>query len=257
VKPRHAYPPDLAAYVRKHWPPGHELTISDELLREVLAVCFEASLTAEESRPTRFRLLLTDPAALPLDGSPNEGVLRLPFAETRPLSSQELKSLSPSVPFETTLIGAHSVNGKLRIWGIAHSGPAWLAPTWGGRSLVPNWTYDPIVHVTGPGRVVVRCAGKLVGGLERGELVDALLDVFDSAWLPALFTQERREIQEQHAASQARTSSPTDADHTLVGRVGQHMIRRAIQPCAIPAMAGCCWWPPLRRARVLSSRPTM
>lgn len=229
MRPRYAYPPELAAYVREHWPAGPTLALPDELLREVLSVCFEASMTAEETRPTRFRLLLTDPLALPIEGAPNGGVLRLPFAETRPLNAGELKNLSPAVPFETTLIGAHHTGGKLRIWGIAHSGPAWLAPTVGGRSLVPNWTYDPIVHVTGPGRVVVRCAGKLVGGLERGVLINATIDVFDSAWLPALFERERRGVQEEHAASQARTSSPTAADQSLVGRVGQHMLRRAIQ----------------------------
>ena len=229
MKPHYAYPPDLAAYVRAHWPVGQTLAIPDELLRDVLSVCFEASLTAEESRPTRFRLLLTDPAALPLEGAPNQGVLRLPFTDTRPLNSDELKSLSPAAPFETTLIGAHHASGKLRVWGLAHSGPAWLAPTWGGRSLVPNWTFDPIIHVTGPGRVIVRCAGKMVGGLERGALTNTTLDVFDSSWLPGLFLRERSEVQEEHAANQARTSSPTAADHSLVGRVGQHMLRRAIQ----------------------------
>lgn len=208
---------------------ARQLTISNEHLREALSICFEASLTAEEMRPTRFRLLLTDPAKLPLEGAPNEGVLRLPFGETRPLNSNELKNLSPSAPFETTLIGAHHHTGKLRIWGLAHSGPAWLAPTWGGRSLVPNWTYDPIVHVTGPGRVVVRCAGKMIGGLERGELINTTMDAFESAWLPARFERERREIQDEHAQSQERTSSPTAAAENLVGRVGQHMLRRAIQ----------------------------
>jgi len=229
VKPRYAYPPELALYVREHWPEGRTLTIPDQQLRDVLSVCFGASLTSDEARPTRFRLLLTDPAALPLDGAPNQGVLRLPFAETRPLNSDELKNLSPSAPFETTLIGAHHATGRLRIWGLAHSGPAWLAPTWGGRSLVSNWTYDPIVHVTGPGRVVVRCAGKIVGGLERGELINATIDVFDSVWLPAMFARERQEVQDQHAVGQARTVSPTAADQSLIGRVGQHMLRRAIQ----------------------------
>ena len=229
MKPRYAYPPELARYVREHWPAGQTLALSDELLVEVLSVAFDASLTSEETRPTRFRLLLTRPDTLPESGAPNEGVLRLPFGESRPLNADELRNLSPSVPFETSLIGAHHENGKPRIWGIAHSGPAWLAPTWGGRSLVPNWTYDPIVHVTGPGRVLVRCAGKLVGGLERGALVNAMIDVFDSEWLPALFAREREEVQAEHAAGQARSSSPTAADQSLVGRVGQHMLRRVIQ----------------------------
>jgi hypothetical protein len=192
-------------------------------------VAFQASFTAEETRPTRFRLLLTDVDKLPESGTPNEGVLRLPFAERRPFNDAELRRLSPSVPFEASLIGAHAREGKLWIWGIAHSGPAWLAPTWGGRSLVPNWSYDPIIHVTGPGRLVVRCAGQLVGGLERSEIVEATLDVFESAWLPALFARERHEVQETHAAQQARTSSPTAADHSLIGTVGQHMLRRAMQ----------------------------
>ena len=229
MKRGYDYPPDLARYVREHWPADRALTLSHELLCEALAAAYQASLTVDEARPTRFRLLLTDPDQLPERGRPNEGVLRLQFSESRPLSADELRSLGPSAPFEASHIGAHAAKGELRIRGIAHSGPAWLAPTWGGRSLVPNWTYDPIVHATGAGRLAVRCAGKLVGGLERGVLVNATMDVFDSEWLPALFARERREVQQEHARGQARTSSPTAADHSLVGRVGQHMLRRAIQ----------------------------
>jgi hypothetical protein len=200
-----------------------------DLLGEALSLAFQASMTSEEDRPTRFRLLLTPAEQLPETGAPNQGVLRLRFDQSRPLSADELRRLSPSAPFETSLIGAHAVDGKLRIWGLAHSGPAWLASTWGGRSLVPNWTYDPIIHVNGPGYLAVRCAGKLVGALERGLLVDAMMDVFDSQWLPALFAREREQVRAEHAALQAQTSSPTLADHSLVGRVGQHMLRRAIQ----------------------------
>jgi hypothetical protein len=225
---RYAYPPDLARYVAEHWP-AEGGVLEQALLCEALSVAFQASLTAEEARPTRFRLLLAPPEQLPENGAPNEGVLRLRFDRDRPLSADELRRLSPSTPFEASLIGSHAVDGKLRIWGIAHSGPAWLGPSWGGRSPVPNWSYDPIIHVTGPGHVAVRCAGKLVGALERGVLVDALLDVFDSEWLPALFTRERELIRAEHAAHQSQTLSPTAADASLVGRVGQHMLRRAIQ----------------------------
>ena len=223
-----AYPPDLARYVVDHWPAEAGRPDVD-LLSEALAVSFQASLTSEETRPTRFRLLLTPPESLPEKGAPNEGVLRLRFDHDRPLSAGELRRLSPSTPFETSLIGAHPVDGRLRIWGIAHSGPAWLAPTWGGRSTVPTWTTDPIFHVTGPGQLAVRRAGKLVGALERGALVDTLLDVFDSEWLPAMFAHERERVREEHAALQAGAVSFTAVDHSLVGRVGQHMLRRAIQ----------------------------
>jgi hypothetical protein len=229
VMRQYDYPPELAAYVREHWPANQTLSLSPDMLHEALSVAYQASLTSEEARPARFRLLLTNPDQLPEDGRPNEGVLRLKFTETRPLNADELRSLSPSVPFEASLIGAHATEGRLRIWGLAHSGPAWLAPTWGGRSSVPNWTYDPIVHVVGPGRIAVRCAGKLVGGLERGVLVNATMDVFDSQWLAAEFAGERRKVQQEHERWQARTSSPTVADPSLVGRIGQQMVRRAIQ----------------------------
>jgi hypothetical protein len=223
-----AYPPDLARFVEAHWP-SPPLTVPPKLLDEALSVAFQASLMFEEGRPTRFRLLLTPVERLPEAGVPNQGVLRLRFDRSRPLTADELRRLAPAVPFQTSLIGVHAEDEKLRIWGVAHSGPAWLAPTWGGRSPVPNWTYDPIVHVTGPGKIAVRCAGKLVGAIERGCLVDATLDVFESAWLPAMFAREREEVRAEHDVLQARSGSPTSVEHSLVGRVGQHMLRRTIQ----------------------------
>jgi len=225
----YAYPPDLAAFVESQWPVGEVLPLSSKEFSDALSVAFQASLTTEEGRPSRFRLLLSPVEALPESGVPNRGVLRLRFEQSRALHADELRRLSPSVPFETSLIGAFPEDGKLRIWGIAHSGPAWLAPTWGGRSPVPIWTRAPIVHVTGPGHLAVRCAGRLVGALERGEVFDAMMDVFDSDWLPAMFMREREEVRAQHAALQAKTHSPTMVEHSLVGRVSQHMLRRTIQ----------------------------
>ncbi len=225
----HAYPPDLAHYVVANWPAGTELKLSAALLEQALSVAFQASLTVEETRPTRFRLLLTSPSQLPVAGAPKAGVLRLSFDSARPFNADELRRLAPAVPFETALIGAVADQDTLRIWGVAHSGPAWLAPTWGGRSVVPNWSYDPIIHVTAPGHLAVRCAGHLVGALERGLVVDATLDVFDSKWLPAMFAREREDIRAAHDALQADVESPTSVEHSLVGKVGQQMLRRAIQ----------------------------
>jgi sensor domain DACNV-containing protein len=225
----HAYPPDLARFVESNWPAGTRLKLASDQLEEALSVAFHASLTTDETRPTRFRLLLTPAESLPEAGAPKQGALRLKFDGYRPFSAHELRRLAPAVPFETALIAAYPDESKLRIWGVAHSGPAWLAPTWGGRAIVPNWTYDPIVHVTGAGQIAVRCAGKLIGALERGLVVDAALDVFESSWLPAMFAREREDVRAAHDAAQAEAESPTSAEHSLVGRVGQHMLRRAIQ----------------------------
>jgi hypothetical protein len=225
----HAYPPDLARFVEANWPPATPLRVTCPILEQALSAAFQASLTSEEGRPTRFRLLLTPADALPASGSPNEGVLRLQFERSRPLGAGELRRLSPAAPFETSLIGAAVEQGELRIWGIAHSGPAWLAPTWGGRSVVPNWTYDPIIHVTAPGKIAIRSAGKLIGAIERGVVVDATLDAFESDWLKAMFAREREEVRAKHDLLQAKVASPTSVEPSLVGRIGQHMVKRAVQ----------------------------
>jgi hypothetical protein len=224
-----AYPPDLARWVVAHWPDERPLPISVDLFHEAIATAFQASMMTEEGRPSRFRLLLTPFDTLPEDGQPNRGVLRLKFDRSRPLHVEELRRLAPSTPFDTSLIAAHEEQGALRIWGIAHSGPAWLAPTWGGRDPGSNWTLDPIIHVNGPGLIAVRRAGILVGALERGALVDATLDVFESAWLPSLFTREREDLRARHGAAQASKTTPTAVEPALVGRISQHMLRRAIQ----------------------------
>ena len=86
----HAYPPDLARYVQANWPAGAKLTVAPELLEEALAVAFQASLTTEETRPTRFRLLLTSPEELPEAGAPVEGVLRLRFGTPRAFTARSV-----------------------------------------------------------------------------------------------------------------------------------------------------------------------
>src|SRR3954471_11944354 len=96
----HAYPPDLARYVESNWPSNSKLSIASELFEEALAIAFQASFTTEETRPTRFRLLLTAPDALPEAGAPREGVLRLRFDADRAFTADELRRLAPAVPFE-------------------------------------------------------------------------------------------------------------------------------------------------------------
>ncbi len=100
----HAYPPDLAAYVETHWPPGRTLSLSRELLSEALSVAFQASLTTEEARPTRFRLLLMRADRLPEAGVANQGVLRLMFDHTPPA---DRRRAAPPEPVGAVRVGAH------------------------------------------------------------------------------------------------------------------------------------------------------
>ena len=74
-----AYQPDLAQYVVDHWPAASPLRIPLARLGEVLSIAFQASLTSEEARVLRFRLLLTESDALPASGTPNVAALPLRF----------------------------------------------------------------------------------------------------------------------------------------------------------------------------------
>jgi hypothetical protein len=229
VAERVSYPPHLAERVVSAWPSDLPLELTRRELEDALSACFLASLTTEEGRPVRFRLLLTPPSSLPEDGAPNRAALRLRFAASRPLEPDELRRLSPAVPFESSLIGAHVEDGRLRIWGIAHSGAAWLAPSWGGRRAGSNWTLAPIIHVTGPGRLAVRAAGRLIAGLERGVLVSSAIDVFESAWLPELFTDLHDHMRRAHHSAMPPAGEWSAVDDSLVRTVSQHMVRRVVR----------------------------
>jgi hypothetical protein len=225
-----AYPPDLADYTLEQWPAGLPLGVTRDQLADVLSACFLASLTTDEGRPVRFRLLLTPHDALPTEGEPNRGVLKLRFESSRALEPDELRRLSPAAPFETSLIGAHLEGSELRIWGIAYSGAAWLAPSWGGRDSGVIWTRAPILHVTGPGRVAVRTAGRLVAGLERGTLISSAMDVFESRWLPRLFAHVRDDVLREHRDAVADPGSKSSViDSSLVQTLTQHMVRRVVR----------------------------
>lgn len=225
----HAYPPDLAVFTLEQWPADAPLGVTRAQLVDVLSACFLASLTTDEGRPVRFRLLLAPHEELPNDGEPNHGVLKLCFDKSRAFELDELRRLSPAVPFETSLIGAHVEGPELRIWGIAHSGAAWLAPSWGGRSSQVIWTRAPIIHVSGPGRVAVRSAGQLVAGLERGALISSAMDVFESRWLPQLFAHARDELLREHRDAAADPSLKGNIDRSLVQTLTQHLVRRVVR----------------------------
>jgi hypothetical protein len=226
----HAYPPDLADFTIEQWPAGSPIGVTRDQLAEVLSACFLASLTTDEGRPVRFRLLLTPHEELPTEGEPNRGVLKLRFDKSRPFEPDELRRLSPATPFETSLIGAHLEGSELRIWGIAHSGAAWLGPSWGGRSSDVIWTRAPILHVSGPGRVAVRSAGQLVAGLERGVLISSAMDVFESQWLPRLFAGAREDTLREHRDVAAEPGARSGViDGSLIQTLTQHLVRRVVR----------------------------
>jgi hypothetical protein len=216
----HAYPSQLANFVLDHWPAGTPLRVDRRQLMEVLSICYQASLTHEEGRPVRFRLVSASAKQIEALGRVDQ-FLPLELKEPIPLSPDGLRRLSPAAPFHSSLIGAGpGADGPL-IWGVVHTGAEWLAPTWGGRDRHVN-IESPTVHVLGPGRLSVYAANDLVATLGRGVIEGTTTDVFTSNWLGELFRGSRK-VMGGGAPEVLRL-----ANDTLVRTISQRMVRRAI-----------------------------
>jgi hypothetical protein len=215
----HAYPVQLADFVLDQWPSGAPLGFGRRALIELLSTCFQASLTHEEGRSVRFRLLAAPPETVSTALAQND-FLPLVFREALPLTLDNLRQLSPAAPFHSSAIGAAAEGNVWSIWGLLHTGADWLAPTWGGRDHHRGLEL-PQVHVAGPGRVSIHAGQNLVGSLVRGTVEATNTDVFTSRWLRELFRTNRPEP--------PRADDELGlADDGLRRIISQHLVRRAI-----------------------------
>jgi hypothetical protein len=268
---KHAYPDDLASYVREHWDdsPSDAEVEKDErgdslpaapVLEALLSTCYQASLMQEEERSVTFRLIFADPDLFPEEEGPPEGLHRLEFTEPIPFDERELRRLSPAAVFERSLIGASSDrDGVIRIWGLVHSGPRWLRSVQGGREPSAPLPPVPVVEVEGPGRLQVRKGSVTVAELEGGKLSDSYTDVFASRWLPDLFAPVRAELVELHeearreAAAAGESWAPMDPD--LPRKVAQQMVKRLVSTVRGARHGGTVVVvPPFRAEEILTAR---
>jgi hypothetical protein len=268
---KHAYPDDLASFVREHWEDssrdaeGAKNERDDSLpvapvLEALLSTCYQASLLREEERPVTFRLIFANPDFFPEEEGPPEGLHRLEFSEPRPFDERELRRLSPAADFERSLIGAcPDGGGGIRIWGIVHSGPRWLRSVRGGREPSAPLPPVPVVEVEGPGRLQVRKGSASIAELEGGRISDSYTDVFASRWLPELFAPVRAELVALHeearreAAAAGKPWAPLDPN--LARKVAQQMVKRLVSTVRGARHGGTIVVvPPFRAEEILAGR---
>lgn len=234
--PGHAYPEQLAAFVRERWssvaPEGEETRLPDrESLVKFLSVCYQASLMREEERPVNFRVILIPPDALPEEAGPPTGLHKLSLAEPRSFDEDELRRLSPAVDYHRSLIGVELLKdgGEFRVWGMVQSGPRWILRTQGGREFSPPLPPVPVVHVAAPGRIELRRGSEFVAKLEGGDLLGDSVDVFTSQWISASFAPARAELARLHAEAREKAKDPwPPLDDDLTRMIGQHAVRRMV-----------------------------
>lgn len=235
----HAYPVDLARFVRERWDEtisggGFSEAPDEAVLEALFSTCYQASLLREEERGVTFRVILAGPDAFERGGGPPEGFHVLEFSISRAFDARELRRLSVSADFERTMIGARfDADLGLRVWGLVHTGSRWLRDAQGGRRAGAAPPDAPIVQVEAPGALEVRKGYELVGKLERGEISGARADLFESEWMPAEFSRVMGELYGLHEAArdQAREHSgerwaPLKPD--LTRRIAERMLKRVV-----------------------------
>ena len=226
----YAYPGDLAAFVRERWPEAAPALSGAASFEELLSICYQAGLMREEERAVIFRLVLAEPESFPLGAGPPTGYHRLEFITPIPLNEDALRRLSPAVDYYRSLVGVRrNGEGEFEIWGVVHSGPAWLRSVVGGRGQHPPLPPAPVVHATAPGRLHVHKGDTLVAGLEAGGLSGSSMDVFDSNWLTESFTPVRDELASLNEEARVRSGKNwAPLDSNLPRTITQHTVRRII-----------------------------
>jgi hypothetical protein len=240
----HAYPQHLAAVVAGEWesvcpPPdvygaaafsAGDALPSAPLFERVISTCYQASLLLDEQRPVTFRLMLIDPARLPAEQGPPDGLHRLQFDEARPFNEHELRRLSQTAGFYRALIGVRvDPEEGLVIWGIIHSGPRWLRTLNGGRRASKPLPLSLVVAVTGPGRLEVDQGSVTVAKLEEGQIFGPSKNVFDSRWLDEDFAAARAELDGLHRAAREKAETVwARLDDRVTGLIAQQLLKRVV-----------------------------
>jgi hypothetical protein len=232
----HAYPSELASFVRSVWP-GQAAPLPRDL-ETLLSLAYQATLLREEERPITLRMVVASPEAFPASSGPPHGVMRLLFAEPRPLTdARELSRLAPAAKYARAMIGVSESEpeGRLAIWGILYTGPRWLERRQGGRSLPPEIPSSPLViRAFGPGLIAVAHGDHTVAELRGGVMARPGVDVFESTWLPARFAPIRAELAALHAqaeqAARGRDGEPAwgPLAPDLTRALSYGMVRRVI-----------------------------
>ncbi|MVN77469.1 hypothetical protein GO988_14125 [Hymenobacter sp. HMF4947] len=167
----YAYPPEIAAALRQHWP-AHGLPLPDPaVLTSFIAGGYQASLLREEDRPVQCHLLLR-PSAPPdqQPAPPPEAIAAyqiLAFSEPRAYSAQELRRLSPTTQRPGTLLSVGAApTGELTILGLVFATRPWDhvdAPH--DTALLPPALF---MQVAGPGRLAFFCGAQPMLVLQQG-----------------------------------------------------------------------------------------
>jgi len=203
---------------------------SDDTLRYLLSVCFEASLLRDEGRGVRFRLMLRDPQQFSHDEDCPNGLQHLVFAKPIPLETNELRRLAQAAPFDRSLIGVRAdLEGRLEIWGIIHSGSDWRRALEGGRCICNPLPHSLVVSVIDPAHMGIAKGSASICGLVAGKLTMASPSRFFVADASTAENSVDNELFALHEEARLRARRPwATLDTSLIGAIRQSLGLRLI-----------------------------
>ena len=185
--PIHTYPRDLARQIALQWattPDASDVLPPEEAIASLLSEAYQASLLREEGRSVICRLILIDAAQLNDSEGPPVGMHFLRLTEERTFRENEIRRLSPSATLYRSLIGIRWDPDKgFLLWGIINSGTRWINETDGGRLRSPVLPNRLIIHIRGPGNLIIFRGEERIATLLNGRLQGHGFHIFEAGWL--------------------------------------------------------------------------
>jgi hypothetical protein len=226
----HSYPKELAKQILARWDADSgavDPLPPEDALASFLSEAYQASLLREEDRAVVCRLILINPDELVDDTGPPNGLHVLRFQEERAMREQEIRRLSPTATFYRSLIGVRwdSIQGFL-IWGVINSGSRWINQTDGGRLRGPIVPNRLIIHIRGPGTLVVLRGENRIATLLKGKLQDYGFNIFEASWIASLQERFARWVLHECFKNQQHSGAKVDPDFTRL--LAQNVMRRVI-----------------------------
>jgi hypothetical protein len=190
----HSYPRELSEQIWTLWMRANRadtLLDSAETLNAFLSIAYQASLLHEEGRPVECRIALLGRQHLELAALAGIGFHAVRFAKRRMFAEQEIRRLGPATGFYRSMIAVEwSAESGFQISGMIHTG-AWSRDlTVAVASLnhpIPDWL---IIHVRGPGNLVIHRGSERIVTLLNGRVEGHGFDLFVSSWFLERYRKE-------------------------------------------------------------------
>ena len=228
--PIHTYPRQLAQRLWSTWVNDenmHSAIDSVETLEAFLSVAYQASLLKEESRQVECRIALLGSERVDGPSVARIGFRLFRFAKPRFFAEQEIRRVAPATGFYRSMIAVQRCKDRVfEISGMIHTGEWSRDLTVAIDELnhpIPDWL---IVHVRGPGNLVICRGADRIATLLNGRIEGHGFDLFTSSWLGERY----RKFGDGFVGRPLTSSHPEIAvRQDLVRNIGQSFLKRVIR----------------------------